>query len=281
VKRIKRKQFLSIGDFEMASREVNPPYAPGGCNWTTGEGGRRLLHMRDHNSHARFLATGIESGHYNISLAIAFSLSARLSAIGRLQLSANPLGKLKIYIGWPKNRNTFLNSKFADDEDLPDKLFSQKAVRGYSMPDEDGIFKVEFEGVTFSLDANTGASQIGFLLQWERSPKLTNSDDAIAKICLLQATYVLCPEASRLTGGRLDDLYEWQKNDDSDDGSSNVLNNLIAAAIIRRALEEQEEEERQEQLRREQQEEAEQEEAMRQLMAGMVLKAFLQNGGRR
>jgi hypothetical protein len=192
VKRIKRTQIVAVSDFEHASRGVNPPYSLGGSNWTTGEGGSRWLNMRNHNNHARFLATGIESGHYNIRLHIGFVLSSRLSAIGRLQLSQYPLGKLKIFIGWPKDRNTFLNSQFADDEDLPDKLFSQKAVREYSMPDEDGEFPAEFNGVTFSLDANTGVSQIGFLLQWGASPKLTNSDDAIAKLSLLRATYVLC-----------------------------------------------------------------------------------------
>jgi hypothetical protein len=159
-----------------------------GCsdpNWTIQEN-CRFFHLRERNSHARFLATAVEPGHYSISLILTLKKSPQLTPALIQQLDGGVLGKLRIMVGFPVSRKVFLHGEYPE-ESLPERLFAQKTQKEITLTaSEGGSMKIEMSAV-FHVPANDPSrSQTGFVLQWSEMRSFAQSDEAIMQVALTE-----------------------------------------------------------------------------------------------
>jgi hypothetical protein len=191
VLRIRKTHLLTVTDLIPASEEVNPEYCQEGTNWTI-EGDVRWLHLREFDSHARFLAMGLEPGNYAVTLTIELRLSPKLTTQVIQQLKGNPMCKLRMYVGFPEDRKKFNNEKYGENQGLAKALFSEKSGRQVELrPNDAGIIRVSFVGALPLNVQNQNGNQVAILLQWEGMRFSSKSDDAIAQIALLEVRCVL------------------------------------------------------------------------------------------
>ena len=179
VRRVLRTYVVSTSDMEFASSCSDP-------NWTIQED-YRFFHLRERNSHARFLATAIEPGHYSISLILCLKISPKLTPALIQQLDGGVLGKLRITVGFPVSRKVFLHGEYPE-EGLQERLFAQKTQKEIILAaSEEGAVKIEMSAV-FHVPANDQSrSQIGFVLQWSEMRSFAQSDEAIMQVALIES----------------------------------------------------------------------------------------------
>jgi hypothetical protein len=161
--------FWGFEDLNPLNEKVSPEFSPGGLmrNWTV-EGGSRQEKRRLHknNSHTRFLATGIEPGHYAVTFILSICVSDDLTSAHKQQLRSTGKGQLRAFAGIPKNRKQVCNERYIENEHLKDKLFSQTGSHAMYIAAEDSAESMELSGVLHVESTSSGTTEMGFLLQW-------------------------------------------------------------------------------------------------------------------
>lgn len=190
IRQIQTTYDFAVADFVAADEHVNPEDSFGAKNWTIGESDIRWLSLRKTNHHARFMATGLERGQYYIELELHVKLSPKFAKSIKYLTAGDPLCKLKVHYGKPKDRKTFAHGRFVEDASLATKVFS---TRRHAETAVDITTDVAAIGIlTISFPSNTHffrvsgdkphSNQFGVLLQWEDVTSFTNSDDAVLQI---------------------------------------------------------------------------------------------------
>ena len=179
-------------DLVPASETVNPQTSQdrGYHNWTvTSE--TRTHHLYKGN-HARYLASGIPSGHYQATFIIQLSLSPKVTQAHKDQLKApGAWGKLRLAGGVfasKQAKQRFFRDRFVEDADLAKKLFNEGGgyFDDYVLRPADTTLHASLEHV-FHIEVSSGATaEMGFLLQWSGVPSFTNSDEPLLHLSVLK-----------------------------------------------------------------------------------------------
>ncbi|KAK6535531.1 hypothetical protein TWF694_001986 [Orbilia ellipsospora] len=201
---IKARQITQEQNELVIPSEVHPERSPGRqfVNWTI-QDERRVHHLSCHDDHARYLISSLEPGNYRVSFHLDLFLVKEFTEAHIKQLGKEPLGKLRVAVGYIKNKKTFFKDEFPENMSLASRLFEFGYYDDFNVSPVSGPTPVNLKCI-LSIDGTEDRDDIGIMFQWSDFRKFQSSDKALISFALISARFEDLMEFDPTFGGAVD-----------------------------------------------------------------------------
>ncbi|EPS39100.1 hypothetical protein H072_7107 [Dactylellina haptotyla CBS 200.50] len=201
---IKARQITQEQSELVIPSEVHPEVTPGRLfrNWTI-QDERRVHHLSCNDDHARYLISSLEPGNYRVSFHLDLFLIKEFTEEHIKQLGKEPLGKLRIAVGYIKNKKSFFKEKFPEDKNLISRIFEFGWYDDFNVNPQSGTIAVDLKCI-LSIEGNEDRDDVGILFQWSEFRKFQSSDKALISFALISARFEDLMEFDPDFGGAID-----------------------------------------------------------------------------
>ncbi|KAF3925710.1 hypothetical protein AA313_de0204619 [Arthrobotrys entomopaga] len=208
---IKARQITQEQNELIIPSEVHPERSPGRqfVNWVI-QDERRVHHLSCHDDHARYLISNLEPGNYRVSFHLDLFLVKEFTESHIKQLGKEPLGKLRVAVGFIKNKKTFFKDIFPEDMSLASRLFDFGYFDDYNVSPVSGPTPVNLKCI-LTVDGTEERDDVGIMFQWSEFRKFQSSDKALISFALVSARFEDLMEFDPTFGGAIDKAKEIDK----------------------------------------------------------------------